>query len=491
MNVKKVICSALVWIMVFPSYACQKTPSAKVVSQKGIGITGYTDSAPMDKHENTDETVSVKYGNTFFSTDESVEFIFNINDAIAVTKMPVVRIAPDFLSENDAKRVAHVLFGNADFYESEPMFAPTYSKEEIQEKIRRWSPFTNSNAIQQLYGQPMDHVVDIVKRFIEEYTLQYEQAPDESPHKPCEWKFRKTSDYRYSDEQIYEEQIDTSADNDEITASLRVNNIEYQYNAATRNREDYKLNYISVYPYTGISPNGIDSLIINSQLCRTEKPTDEEISYAFNLADTWLKDMEMGEWSIDQCNVKTTYYGDIPEYVICISAVPVIQGVPAIRYPQLDNLKSENVYDSNYYYTDACFEFSANGDLMLFRMYSPIEIKEVVNENAALLSADDLLAKAKTYLQLSDLYAYGIGSETEQLEDKIGCKVEISNLDIGLTRIKVQDSDDYFYVPSFVLKGNVEYYNKKSAEVIFSADNVTLLVLNAVDGSIITTVNEW
>ena len=156
-----------------------------------------------------------------------------------------------------------------------------------------------------------------------------------------------------------------------------------------------------------------------------------------------------------------------------------------------DVLKSENVYDSNYYYTDACFEFSANGDLMLFRMYSPIEIKEVVNENAALLSADDLLAKAKTYLQLSDLYAYGIGSETEQLEDKIGCKVEISNLDIGLTRIKVQDSDDYFYVPSFVLKGNVEYYNKKSAEVIFSADNVTLLVLNAVDGSIITTVNEW
>ena len=127
---------------------------------------------------------------------------------------------------------------------------------------------------------------------------------------------------------------------------------------------------------------------------------------------------------------------------------------------------------------------------MLFRMYSPIEIKEVVNENVAMLSIDDLLAKAKTYLELSDLYAYGIGPEIERLKDKMGCKVEISNLDIGLTRIKVQDSDDYYYVPSIMLKGNVEYYDKKSTEILFVADNVTLLVLNAVDGSIITTVNE-
>lgn len=210
------------------------------------------------------------------------------------------------------------------------------------------------------YTQVTLNNVDI----IEEYTLQFEQAPDESPHKPCAWKFRKTSEYRYSDEQIREEQIDTSADNDEITASLRVNNIEYQFNAATRNKKDYKLNYISAYPYTGISPNGIDSLIVSSQLCRTEKPTDEEMSYAFSLADTWLEDMELGEWSIDQCSVKTTYYGDVPEYVICISAVPVLHGTNAIRYPQLDNLKSKDVYASNYYYTDAYFEFSANGDLM-------------------------------------------------------------------------------------------------------------------------------
>ena len=41
-----------------------------------------------------------------------------------------------------------------------------------------------------------------------------------------------------------------------------------------------------------------------------------------------------------------------------------------------------------------------------------------------------------------------------------------------------------------MLKGNVEYYDKKSTEILFVADNVTLLVLNAVDGSIITTVNE-
>ena len=340
MNAKKVFCFIMAGILALSSCACQKAPSEKTVSSKSSGTTNYTSSATASGTGDIGEAVRVKNEEQFFSTDDSVEFTFNIDKAVPVSAMPVVRVSPDFLSEEDAKRVANVLFGEVDYYESEPVFSPQYSKDEIQERIRRWSPFTKAQAVQELYGQPMDHVVGIVQSFIEEYTLQFEQAPDESPHKPCAWKFRKTSEYRYSDEQIREEQIDTSADNDEITASLRVNNIEYQFNAATRNKKDYKLNYISAYPYTGISPNGIDSLIVSSQLCRTEKPTDEEMSYAFSLADAWLGDMELGEWSIDQCSVKTTYYGDVPEYVICISAVPVLHGTNAIRYPQLDNLKS-------------------------------------------------------------------------------------------------------------------------------------------------------
>lgn len=32
--------------------------------------------------------------------------------------MPVVMVSPDFLSEEDAKRVANVLFGEVDYYES-------------------------------------------------------------------------------------------------------------------------------------------------------------------------------------------------------------------------------------------------------------------------------------------------------------------------------------------------------------------------------------
>ena len=93
-------------------------------------------------------------------------------------------------------------------------------------------------------------------------------------------------------------------------------------------------------------------------------------------------------------------------------------------------------------------------------------------------------------MKLSDLYAYGIGSETENLEDKIGCKIEIPDFDMGLTRIKVQDSDDYYYVPSIVLKGNIEYFDKEGMDILFTADNVTLLVLNAIDGSIIPFANK-
>ena len=71
---------------------------------------------------------------------------------------------------------------------------------------------------------------------------------------------------------------------------------------------------------------------------------------------------------------------------------------------QIGNLRNPEVYASNYYMTEATFTFNANGVLLSCEIYSPVDIVQVVNENAATLSVDDLLKRAKEHLSLSDKY---------------------------------------------------------------------------------------
>lgn len=485
-----IVCVLISIILVLFLGGCQKNPAERVITSKNDG--SFDISSAISASENCDEitTYEVQY-DEFFSTDKTVKFTFAIDDVVSIGNTPIIEVSPHYLSEEEIKHIAQVLFGDSIIYEAERTFSPVYSKSEILKKINRWSQYANSEALQTLYGVSMDHMVTLIQDYIERYTLLYESASDENPHQLCDWNFRKAMQYMYSEEQLVTEGIDISDDNDEIKASLFMNEIEYIYSASTRNKDDFKLNYITAYPYSGISPGGIDALILRANLCRTAEPTEYQVSQMHTSTENYLQKMGLGEWEIDQCYVNKISYGETPEYTICVTAVPTLDGVAATRRPQLEDLKSENVYASNYYLTDALFEFSANGELMLFRLYSPIEIKQIINKNAAILSLDELIQKAKTYFAHSDYFAYGFASEIEQSKEKFGCTVEVNDVDYGLTRVKVPNSDEsYYYVPSITLRGNVEYYIKASAEICYENNNETLLILNAVDGSIINLTNE-
>ena len=97
----------------------------------------------------------------------------------------------------------------------------------------------------------------------------------------------------------------------------------------------------------GSSPSSIDSNIYQAKLCRTEKPTDDDIAAVVAKAEKMLHDMDLGQWQIDSTSIHTTYYGDTPEYTINVSAVPVFNGTSAARVPQIGNLKSTLAYASN------------------------------------------------------------------------------------------------------------------------------------------------
>lgn len=485
---KKMLCLTLILVIVSLS-ACAQNPNSDIIKNKDDGAFDAHSALSASEHNAPDATQPVNHSEEFYSTDETVRFLMNINTTIAAADMPIIEVEPHFLTGEDVERVASVLFGGSEFYYAEPMFSPIYSKAEIQEKISRWSSYTNQNAVKTLYGEQRDGTVELVQTFIEQYTKLYETAPDENPHSICQWEFKKESYYYESPEVA--DSLDTSHENDVIQATVKIGDTHYLISAAKRDQADFKLNNISVYLYDGLSPDAIDEMIFKANLCRTSKPSEEQILMVKGQAEDILEKMDMGQWYVDECYIETIYYGDVAEYIIHVNAVPVLNGIPAIRREQLTNLKSEETYASNYYLTDVKFQFAPNGELISFEMTSPVDVKDVVNDNVAVMSMDELLQTAKTYLVHSDYYAYQSAFLVDSVKDNVGCTVDVCGLEYNLTRVKVPNTDEsYYYIPGITLKGTVEYYSKETGDIYFKSEGTeNLLVLNGVDGTVINTTN--
>ncbi len=473
--------------------ACAANPEKPVVISKGDGSFDKNTAVPASETHAPEATQAAKYTDTFTSTDGSIEYVIDINETVTGADMPVVEAAPYFLTEEDAKRTAEALFGrDAVFYEAEPDRLENYSKSEIQEKLNRWTQYTSDDAIRKLYGPEFNESKkEIVKRFVEKYTKKYETAPEDPPHTPCQWTYRKSMEYYMLSDEL--SGIDLSTDNDEISTQVKINGIPYHCSISRRDMRDYKISMVTLCITDGMGPDNLDERHFYAKLCRTPAPTESQLEDAKRKAAKILADMALGQWEIDRCYIETRdFAGDVPEYVIHVDAVPVLNGIPAIRQPQLGTLKSDKAYASNYYITDANFRFSPNGDLIFLMLYSPLEIVDTVNDNVAVKSFDELMALAKNNLQLRDNHSFFFGYFVDGIEENVGCTVTVSELSYNLARVKAPGTDQrYYYVPSVSLCGTVEYYGKDSGKIYYTSDAPeTLVILNAVDGTVISQTNE-
>lgn len=476
---------SIMWLLC----ACQASPSTEVVTSKNDGSfeANITETAPGPNDPTA--TQPINYEEIFSSSDESVNFIIEIDNTLSAAHMPIIEVVPHYLTEEDAKQVAYALFGDIDFYEADPILAPVYSKENIQKKLARWSQYVSQEAITELYGEYLNGTVDIVKKFIQEYTNEYASAPSKDPHKLCDWKFKKMPVYYFSDAEVASMNLEN--ENDGVQATLWLGDIPYRYNAETRNKSDYKANYINAYIDDGISPDFIDSRIFQAQLCRTDAPTEDQLASIRAKAEKILADMQLGEWTIDEVYVVTATYGAAVEYRVCVNATPVLNGIPTLRQTQILNLTSDDVYASNYNMSEVNFLFSPNGDLLNFVLYSPIDISNIVNEKVAVLSINELIEIAKSHFVYSDFSQYDSSMRFDPDDASIACDVAINNIVYGLSRIRVPNTDaSYYYVPTVALYGDVSFSNKDTDEIYHFEEGKRLVMLNAVDGSFINEVNQ-
>lgn len=472
---------------------CQGSPEKGSVTSKNDGSFDANAAISASKHHDPGDTQPVVCHDSFLSTDRTVEFRFDFEEMVTDADMPIIKVTPHMLTGEDVKRVTEVLFGDGPYYELDSFLDPVVSKKEIQEKLSRWTQYANDASLNELYGGDNYDIVS-VQKFISRYTEEYETAPNEVSYQQTQWQFQNGSRYWLTGQD--RKTMDTSNFNNEIVLNIPKNNIIYLLIAATRNNQTSKLNNISVNPYGGESPDDIDTRIYYAQLCRTGEPSPDQIENARQLALSMLDKMGLGEWTIDQCYVSSSFYQHKDEYVININAVPSFNGVAAVRQDQPGLNLTEPSYAFHYYLTNAHFAFSADGKIVEFALDSPIDMVEIVNDNVAILGFDDLLQRAKDHLKLSDYYEYGFGGVIDAVKEKedLICIVTIDQLEYNLLRVDVPDSfDSYYYVPGLVLSGTTEYYGKDTGDLYYTYINPdkkdrnsrTLLVLNAVDGTIV------
>lgn len=474
--------------------ACAANPEQEVVISKNDGSFDVnviqTATQPADQIEITTQNVS--FTDSFTSTDGSVYFSLIINEDIVSGAMPVVEVTPHFLTEEEAHNAAIALFGSsAVFYEAEPTLNERFTKQEVIAQINRWSPYTSTEGMKQLFPDGNDVYWEDNAQTIRDYItyLTNKYLDDDAPdyvRPQCQWKFYKSSHYMYGSDD--EASYDTSQDNDEISAWIP-NKDGYNdvFTVSRRNKDDFKINNISAHATTG------GPLLLDDELYRREKlkdkPTQEQITAAVDKAQNIMDQMRLGTWKAEFTHVSNFTRGDVTEYRIHVVALPVFQGVPSLRRPQLGNLKSTEVYASNYYLTEADFEFSADSTLMDFFLYSPLDVKQTVNDNVKVMAMEDIVNRAKEQLSLSDAYEYG--AVLDNMGEDFYCTVSITQLEYGLTRTKAPNTDEsYYYVPAAMFLGNVEYRYQNTGETFYFQEDVPLLMLNAVDGTVIPLENE-
>ena len=492
MSKKQVWCYLLVAVnLVILLCGCQSSPvrdaiiSKHSVTEPAVFATVPSSSAADTNQEKVQE---INFTNTFSSSDGSVAFTMDIHGETLALSPLVVQVEPHILANEDARRVAETLFPDAVFYEAEPERDSVYSKDEIQEKLNRWAPYTSAASLEELYGEEADDdTAEVVKSFIEQYTLLYESAPATNPHTPCTWTMRKASEYLLPAEELAG--VDLSNDSDEISVQFKADGIPYLLTTTSRDKSDFKVNMIACSIYDGLCPVNLDERIFSARLCRTEEPTQAQLDAAKQKAESILDDFNLGQWQIDECFYTSELYGNQTEYRISVNAVPVFEGLPSLRRPQLTGLRNEDGYSARQYYSDVQFVFAPTGELISFTLTTPLEVQGMSAQNS--LGAEQLFARAQEIMTLTDATAYGLGDLVQFIPEEAMCKVTVSEIRCGLSRIKVPEQENsYYYVPSVAFYGTAENQGIETGKTYYYSDKPEFLfLLNSLDGSMINETN--
>lgn len=453
--------------------ACQPAPEQEIVVSK-IEIPTETVEEILPT-----ETVTPppRFQETFESTDGSVIFHMDLPSVRWPSMVTGFEVQPHFLTEEDSARAAHALFGDGPFYEADRMGQERWSKEELREKIRILTEYQGTTASGLLLSD------EVRSANIRKCNELLETAPEELHREEFDWKYRPFGYYHWTDEELAAMEKE---DMPELRAATKVGEIPYVFTSSWRDGTDYKFSGLSA-AING-SNLGWDEVYYQSQISFHEKPSEEEIENLKVQAEKTLNAMGLGCWRVDSTWIREVGFGSGPQYQVHVIALPALGDTPVLRRPQPSNLKEKDVYASNYWLTETELIYGMDGQLIRMQLLSPLE--QTGEKEYGIQSEEALVARARQMLTLSDSdqYAYNL-----YMDGKYPCDVHVSEMDLGLVRVRVPNRDAvYQYIPAVIFYGTVDFQIGDTTHRIEDhqlGEKIPLLVLNAVDGSVINDVN--
>ena len=419
-----------------------------------------------DAQTNQAEEVSL------MSLDGTVEYFFPSNSSFVVTNLPAVEVAPHEITAEEAARLANALFPGAAY--SGYVFDAPRTKADLQSSMERWRGYVTDGTLSDLFCGDENTMADMEKvigRWEEAFAEKLAAAPETETRIPAQWVFRPDSDAWAGG----------NPGTESIRALVDCGGVEYSFCAANRTQGDYSLHMIYGSLENKSSPNNIETLLQQYELCRSPRPTEAQLTVILEKAQSALTALNVGEWEIDLCLVERLPRGLEEAYIVTVKAVPVFQGNAAVRFAQLENMRSTTEGAQHYYYSDASFSFAPDGTLLDFSVYSLVDVVDV-RSSGVTLGGDELLKVAKDRLAERGLAFYNSYYPTDLA---ISAKVYIDRMTYGLVRIEIEKGITYRYLPALCIDGHVELYDEYGKIFYESTtDGLTrMLVLNAVDGT--------
>ena len=409
---------------------------------------------------------------SLMSLDGTVEYFFPSNSSFVVTNLPAVEVAPHEITAEEAARLANALFPGAAY--SGYVFDAPRTKADLQSSMERWRGYVTDGTLSDLFCGDENTMADMEKvigRWEEAFAEKLAAAPETETRIPAQWVFRPDSDAWAGG----------NLGTESIRALVDCGGVEYSFCAANRTQGDYSLHMIYGSLENKSSPNNIETLLQQYELCRSPRPTEAQLTVILEKAQSALTALNVGEWEIDLCLVERLPRGLEEAYIVTVKAVPVFQGNAAVRFAQLENMRSTTEGAQHYYYSDASFSFAPDGTLLDFSVYSLVDVVDV-RSSGVTLGGDELLKVAKDRLAERGLAFYNSYYPTDLA---ISAKVYIDRMTYGLVRIEIEKGITYRYLPALCIDGHVELYDEYGKIFYESTtDGLTrMLVLNAVDGT--------
>ena len=428
---------------------CAENPTEDIVVNKNEGKL--EQAVQRENKKDSDTSVPEKYTDQFQADGGKIEVSVDASVTGLEGNKPVVRVKPHVITEEEAKQWADVLFEGATAYEPGEK-----SKTEIEDRILQLKErISDQDKLLEDYGsqEEADRIKKELEEEIKEYEKQYASASDADEKIP--YGYYDDLPMPTSGDANYEGLDKTS----QLIAQATVNGHQAMVEVDNREESDYRLN-TQWFLYE------------DEQEWVKEETGTLSKEEAVKQADEIKNQLGMENWQYAE--YKTSEAESIQN--IMVTYTPSYENITAFQGPLID-LKSEDLYAANYYYSSLSIGFE-NGVLTSVELISPMDVVQIENQNVETMDFEEIYQTFKKQAQAQFTESAFLDSDATETGT---IQIEISEITEGLFRIKEKsNTEDFLMVPAWSFSGTLRVDGDDWGKQEF-------LMINGIDGSVINT----